>query len=1022
MATYQAYKSTSVSQLNSWLSGGNTVVFQESGTWTLNYPGSNTGAINLGTNAKITKAANVGEVILKMGTRGWTAASSTTERGMICAVNASNITIENITIHGNNYTSTGAIDKSNLGGSSNLTVAFTGCTNVTINNCKFTLSMSDFIRARKCNKVTITNCTATYAGHEFLYSLYSNDIIFVNNNVITRTNSAIRLSGGCNKATICGNILDGNVSYESTYGTSSGPLIEIDVGEMSSYPTDAIHIRNNVFKNARGAGIWVFSNVAGISVTKNVFIYDNTFTNVGNYSYKYSNGKISTWEYTEAAINTWQLRELYIERNSFTQCGLPTAQAAVKVYAWKAAASGNTNIYFRSNTGISSIQNPYSSHKIINSGSNYTTKTSCGNSTPVTPPPDTPVTSVTPVVSITTSKTALVQPSGGTLNSANITWSAKGCTIASIITTRWSGTDWLISDFRQIALSGGAASGVYATSPTATSRYTINGAYETVIPSRHAAASCEIGVTTEVVPAPTCVSFYASKTNIPNTEKISLIAVGLANITSASVDVETNTGVITNYPMTISGTTATASNVGFINTGTSACTLKLVGPGGTNSVQYKIYVTVTPPPALVTPSLTFTASYTEIVEDDEIELTWSTTNATNFYIKVNSVGTLDIGGNVLSGSKRVSLNETTTFEAHAVNTSTAETKETVKSITVTVYPRVAHVPIIRLQTDTQTIDIDQTARIYWTAENTTTLVCNQGVGNLNNVSGYIDVSPVATTTYTFTADGPDGAANVGITITVIQSDIISLFVVSPTTINSGESATLAWMSRYGKDAYIDNGIGLVTETARGTHIVSPTSDTTYTLTISGSMGVLNKTCDVTVVEAIPSGSISAAFSIDNPLINVGETATISWIASNTDVMACGQDIGFVSVPSGSLPVAPIVYTDYEFVLVKDTDSFEYNIPIYVVDDYVLLNPTNPTYEQTYIDMTGKRIYVSGGQSTSDTRYTWDIDTNASMRPNPDNEMITFAYDENGYYMITLTSINRDGETLKQTVRANVLNE
>jgi len=87
----------------------------------------------------------------------------------------------------------------------------------------------------------------------------------------------------------------------------------------------------------------------------------------------------------------------------------------------------------------------------------------------------------------------------------------------------------------------------------------------------------------------------------------------------------------------------------------------------------------------------------------------------------------------------------------------------------------------------------------------------------------------------------------------------------------------------------------------------------------------------------------------------------------------------------------------------------------VADDYILLNPATPNYEQTYIDITGKRIYVSGGQSTS---HTWDIDTNASVHQNQYNEMITFAYDENGYYMITLTSVNIDGENLKQTERYN----
>ena len=245
MATRLAYRSTAIFTLNSWLSAGDTVIFQESGTWNLNYPGSATGALNLGSNAKITKASGVGEVILKMGTTSrtykddsyktpigpqWTAWSVSSERGMINAVSASNITIENVTIDGSWSSNTF------LGSSNNITLCLVSCTGIVINNCIFRYGQSDFIRARKCNNITVSNCTASYAGHEFLYCLYSNNVKFFNNNVIIRTNSAIRLAGGCNIASIYNNTLDGNIN--NTYGTSSGPIIQINVGESTAYPWD----------------------------------------------------------------------------------------------------------------------------------------------------------------------------------------------------------------------------------------------------------------------------------------------------------------------------------------------------------------------------------------------------------------------------------------------------------------------------------------------------------------------------------------------------------------------------------------------------------------------------------------------------------------------------------------------------------------------------------------------------------------------------------------------------------------
>jgi YD repeat-containing protein len=69
---------------------------------------------------------------------------------------------------------------------------------------------------------------------------------------------------------------------------------------------------------------------------------------------------------------------------------------------------------------------------------------------------------------------------------------------------------------------------------------------------------------------------------------------------------------------------------------------------------------------------------------------------------------------------------------------------------------------------------------------------------------------------------------------------------SPVAISSGGSSTLTWSSNNATSASIDNGIGAVTPASGGTVLVSPTTTTTYTLTLNGSGGPITRQVTVTV--------------------------------------------------------------------------------------------------------------------------------------------------------------------------------
>src|SRR5580658_3766771 len=104
-------------------------------------------------------------------------------------------------------------------------------------------------------------------------------------------------------------------------------------------------------------------------------------------------------------------------------------------------------------------------------------------------------------------------------------------------------------------------------------------------------------------------------------------------------------------------------------------------------------------------------------------------------------------------------------------------------------------------------------------------------GNLPANSGVaVTVSPTTTTTYTLTVTPPSGTAvTATATITVNPAPTIASFIATPRTITTGLTSTLK--------AVFANGTGVITPgnqtaTSNVGVTVSPTSTTTYTITVT----------------------------------------------------------------------------------------------------------------------------------------------------------------------------------------------
>jgi len=130
---------------------------------------------------------------------------------------------------------------------------------------------------------------------------------------------------------------------------------------------------------------------------------------------------------------------------------------------------------------------------------------------------------------------------------------------------------------------------------------------------------------------------------------------------------------------------------------------------------------------------------------------------------------------------------------------------------------------------------------------------------------------------------------------------------SPTTITSGQSATLSWTSTNATSLSIDNGVGAVQPISAGSVTVTPSSTTTYTITASGSGGTATAQATVTVQAGPPTATLTASPTS----ITSGQTATLTWTTTNATSASIDNGIGAVTpVSGGSITVEPSKTTTY----------------------------------------------------------------------------------------------------------------
>src|SRR5882724_1000308 len=281
----------------------------------------------------------------------------------------------------------------------------------------------------------------------------------------------------------------------------------------------------------------------------------------------------------------------------------------------------------------------------------------------------------------------------------------------------------------------------------------------------------------------------------------------VTNAASFSISPAVSSGTL---PLTGSADVSPMQTTTYVGTATDAN-----GKAATSSIM----VTVVPQGSA--PSITISISPSVVAAGQTTTLTWTSTNSTSVAITPSVLGD-DVTSVALSGSTTIVPSATSTYKATATGAAgvTASASATINILGVT------------LVANPSKIGPGQTASLSWTSANATSLSIDQGIGVVNGPSGSLSVSPAATTIYTITAT--NGTASATATATVNAPLAVTL-KASPANIAPGSQSTLTWASQGATSLSIDQGVGAVTG-ASGSVAVSPTQNTTYTITALDAQG------------------------------------------------------------------------------------------------------------------------------------------------------------------------------------------
>ena len=484
--------------------------------------------------------------------------------------------------------------------------------------------------------------------------------------------------------------------------------------------------------------------------------------------------------------------------------------------------------------------------------------------------------------------------------------------------TTTNATAATLTSFGAVSLNGATSTGALY----ATKTYTLTAT------GPDGQVSCAAKVTVEPqTPSPTC-------TLTPATQTVGYgAAAGLTWTTSNATDVSlSGFGVVS-----LNGATTTPALFG-------NASYKLTATGNGETVYCDAVVNVNTAPA---PSCDlFTATPSTIMTGASTTLAWQTSNVTEVFIN-NGIGKVSEDGTI-----KVSPLSNLTYTLTAVGVNNQQVTCAVP-VTVAVDP----VPVCEAFTATPSqlpVGGGQTT-LDWKVTNATQVSIAPSIGAVATTGSKM-VNLTQSVTYTLTATDDNGdtvscAAPVVVPdpeAPLTCADNVS-FTASDYSIRRGSNTNLTW-STTDVDSVSISGINATA--LSGSQSVSPSSDTTYTLTAKRGTETVN--CPVTIDVSTGGGGGGSAsprceLDISKQTIKAGESVTLTWDTNNVTEVTLTDSHGKELLSTddylasekkeyfdGKLTVKPTRDTTYTLLAERGSRDEECTVKVKVTDSVVVL--------------------------------------------------------------------------------------
>jgi hypothetical protein len=355
-------------------------------------------------------------------------------------------------------------------------------------------------------------------------------------------------------------------------------------------------------------------------------------------------------------------------------------------------------------------------------------------------------------------------------------------------------------------------------------------------------------------------------------------------------------------------------------------TLTCTGTGSTSGVG-SATLTVTPAPAAVAG---FMASPTSIQTNQATLLSWSTTGATSCTAS-GGVGNGSDGwsGSVATSSAGISVGPITsagtyTYSLACTGPGGAGAPQSV-NVTVTSPTPPPAAAATGFTVTPSTLYAGSSASLTWGSTDAASCTASGGTGS-DGWSGSVGTSSTGfntgtintagTYTYTLTCTGPGGTGSptsVALNVTAPPpAATVATFTASPTTLQTGQAASLAWTSNGATSCAATGGTGSdgwngsVGSSSSGTSTgtIGTAGSYTYTLTCTGPGGT-GAPSSVTLNVTNPPGAAASigSFTAASSTLTTGQGTTLSWTTTNATSCTASGGLGGSDGWTGTVPTS-----------------------------------------------------------------------------------------------------------------------